>query len=62
MRQPRSAFSLREAVAVIAVAAIPVIQAGATTVEVIHSIGGGDGEYPATDLVMDDGLIFELMP
>jgi uncharacterized repeat protein (TIGR03803 family) len=47
-------------VAVLAAAALPVIPAGASTVKVIHSFGGGgDGEYPATDLVMDaEGALY----
>jgi uncharacterized repeat protein (TIGR03803 family) len=53
MRYRRSASFPGVALALIAAAGIPAHPADAGTVELIHSFGNGDGEYPATDLVMD---------
>ena len=54
MRQMRGVLLPGVILSVLALAALPTAQAGvAAAVTVIHSFGDGDGEYPATDLVMD---------
>jgi uncharacterized repeat protein (TIGR03803 family) len=54
MRYRRNAVLLLGLMAMAAVAAAPrALAGGRGAVEVIHSFGDGDGEYPATDLVVD---------
>ena len=54
MRHRWSASFPRRALAILALIALPAARpAAAGTAEVIHSFGDGDGEYPATDLVVD---------
>jgi uncharacterized repeat protein (TIGR03803 family) len=53
MRQRRSAVFPNGALAIVVLMAAGPPPAAAGTAEVIHSFGDGDGEYPATDLVID---------